>query len=200
MSDSVGNRPSYLSEMKVSLHEVQEIGQENSSSTQGNSASMHGNSTSTQGNAKSEEECSIPEQKCSLSTPEHPKSAIASDSNKCLEKWLQYESAVLPDENLRKECEADTYRLCLLALKSNDCGSLDTIACALHSLLSGGCLPADYIRILSSTMSEWNKEGIRPEYSEGKPTKSSLLELYDTVRDVLRQVGYPLAGEFTAVV
>lgn len=189
MTDSVGNRNLSLSEMKVSVHEVPKIGQENSSSAQGNSAPMHRNSTSTQGNATSEQDYSMPEQDTPLSEPEYQNSAIDADSRRCLKKWLQYESTVLPDENLRKECEAETYRLCLLAMKSNGFGSLETIACALHCLLSGSCLPNDYLRILSSTMSEWNKEGIRPEYCEGKPTQSSLLELYNTVRDVLRQMG-----------
>lgn len=123
--------------------------------------------------------------------------AHKADSIECLEKWLQYESAVLSDEPLRKECEVMTHSLCHHAVSSGSAGPLETIACALHCLLSGGCLPADYLSALLLTISEWENEGVRPAYSESSPTPSSLLELYHTVSSALRQMGHPLVGMLT---
>lgn len=185
MSKSVCNPPSSLSEMSTSTSEVQVSGKDCSDSIQEILVSEHQSSASR------------PER--SLSQQKYPKSLLDADSHRCLEKWLQYESAVLPDENLRKECEATTYSLCLRAMQSGNAVPLETIACALHCLLSGGFLPDDYPRILSSIMSEWKKAGIRPKYSEGVPTPSSLLELYNTVGSAIVQIGHPVAKEFAVI-
>lgn len=114
---------------------------------------------------------------------------------RCLEKWLQFESATLSDEDLRQECEVLTHNLCLRSLRSGSGDYLETIDCALHCLLSGGTLPEEYIVALRSTISCWKRSGVIPAYSEGTPTPSSLLELYNTVCTVLQQMGHPQAAQ-----
>lgn len=126
----------------------------------------------------------------------HGKSRIAAS---CLEGWMRYGAATIPDPRLRRECESRTRALCRSELA--DTGTLCAVsaACALHCLLCGGVLDADTLSAVNRLASWWLSLGIVPAYSGGAPTPSSVLELYGAAAEALQAMRHPQAGQLQAL-
>lgn len=116
-------------------------------------------------------------------------------ARRCLDGWLIFEGGTLSDARLRSECGRRTHSLCLGELASTGTLCAESVACALHCLLSGGCLPGSVLSAVRSQVQRWQKEGVVPVYGEGSPEPSSLLELYGTLKTVLPAMRHPQAKD-----